>query len=70
MIVNSPTDDFTAIKATNDRQNLACQLCRISLSDEVEVTVDIHAETAQSLNAQGYVYSRSNKTYIKSQGTA
>ena len=70
MIANSPTDNFTTIKAANDRQNLACQLCKTPLSDGVEVKVDIHPETGQSLNAQGYVYSPSKKTYIKSQGTA
>lgn len=70
MIANAPADDFAAIMAENDRQNLVCQLCKTPLRNGVEVKVDIHRETAESLNAQGYVYSPSKKTYMKSQGTA
>lgn len=70
MIANSPTNDTNKIRAANDRQNLACQLCKVPLADGTEVKVGILPETPESLNDQGFVYSPSRKTYMKSQGTA
>lgn len=70
IIFNSPTNDVTAVKASANRQKLACQLCKVPLADGAEVMVKIQPETPESLNAQGFVYSPSKKTYMKSRGNA
>jgi hypothetical protein len=70
IIANSPTNDVPALKASANQQKLACLLCKAPLADGVEVTVTVHPETPESLNAQGFVYSPSNKTYMKSRGNA
>ncbi|MFZ0913441.1 MAG: hypothetical protein WBQ76_00265 [Candidatus Korobacteraceae bacterium] len=70
IIANSPTNDIATLKASANRQKLACQLCKVPLADGVEVKVTVHPETPESLNAQGFVYSPSKKTYMKSRGNA
>jgi len=70
VIVNSPTNEVPALKASANRQKLACQLCKAPLADGAEVMVKIRPETSESLNAQGFVYSPSKKTYMKSRGNA
>lgn len=70
VILNSPTNDQMKIQAALDQQVIACQLCNKPLNDGAEVEVRFRPETPESLNDQGYVYSPSNKTYMKSQGQA
>jgi hypothetical protein len=50
---NSTTNDLEKLKASVNRQSLACQLCGTSLSDGVEISVDIPGDTLESLKLQG-----------------